>query len=101
MATRRARTPVGNRPRHRESGDPDDVATEENSEVEVVKPPTPKPNPKPVKKPSTEKPKEPAIDSRLSNALNNWNKPGQTPSDGPGRILVTRVSLMGSPVVPV
>ncbi|MBK7385053.1 MAG: hypothetical protein IPI81_17215 [Flavobacteriales bacterium] len=68
-----------------ESGDPDDVATEENSDVEVVKPPTPKPNPKPVKKPTVVKPKEPVIDSRLSDALNNWNKPGQTPSDGPGK----------------
>ncbi len=57
----------------------EDVATEENSEVEVVKPKQPKPNPKP----QPEKPKEPKVDSRLTNALNNWNKPGQQPADGP------------------
>ncbi|MCB0767079.1 MAG: energy transducer TonB [Flavobacteriales bacterium] len=59
----------------------EDVATEENSDVEVVKPKQPKPITNP--KPKPEKPKEPTVDSRLSDALNNWNKPGQRPADGP------------------
>ncbi len=68
-----------------ESGDPEDVATDEESDVEVVKPITPKPNPKPVKDPKPVKPKEPQVDTRLNDALNNWNKPGDTPNDGPGK----------------
>jgi outer membrane biosynthesis protein TonB len=56
----------------------EDVATDEHSDVEVVKPK----KPKPVTEPKPEKPKEPKVDSRLSDALNNWNKPGSTPANG-------------------
>ncbi len=61
----------------------EDVATEEDSEVEVVKPKIPKPVTKPTPKPVN--PKEPTVDNRLSEALNNWNKPGQQPADGPDK----------------
>ncbi len=59
----------------------EDVATQEDSEVEVVKPKVPKPVAKPTPKP--EKPKEPKVDTRLTDALSNWNKPGQQPASGP------------------
>lgn len=62
---------------------PEDVATDEASDVEVVKPKNPKPKPDPKPKPKPEKPKEPTIDDRLNNALNSWNKPGSQPADGP------------------
>ncbi len=64
---------------------PEDVATDETSEVEVVKPkdPKPKPKPDPKPKPKPDKPKEPTIDNRLNEAINNWNKPGSQPADGP------------------
>ncbi|MEZ4740387.1 MAG: hypothetical protein R2818_13770 [Flavobacteriales bacterium] len=63
--------------------DPEDVATDDASEVEVVKPKDPKPKPKPKPDPKPEKPKEPTLDNRLNEAINNWNKPGSTPADGP------------------
>lgn len=59
----------------------EDVVTDENSDVEVVRPKDPKPVTKPTPKPV--KPTEPKLDNRLSEALNNWNKPGQQPADGP------------------
>jgi outer membrane biosynthesis protein TonB len=63
--------------------EPEDVATDEASEVEVFKPKDPKPNPKPNPDPKPVKPKEPRVDTRLNDALNTWNKPGQQPADGP------------------
>lgn len=59
----------------------EDVATQVEGEVEVVKPKEPKPVTKPTPKPV--KPKEPKVDTRLNDALNNWNKPGQQPANGP------------------
>ena len=64
-----------------ETNDPEEVATDEESDVEVVKPEKPK---KPTTEPKPEKPKKPTLDRRLSDALNNWNKPGQESNDGPG-----------------
>lgn len=63
-----------------ETSDPEDVATDEESDVEVVKPKDPK---KPKTDPKPEKPKEPVLDRRLSDALNNWHKPGEESNDGP------------------
>lgn len=63
--------------------EPEDVATDETSDVEVVKPKDPKPKPRP--EPAPVKPKEPKLDTRLNDALNTWNKPGSEPSDGPDR----------------
>lgn len=63
---------------------PEDVATEEESEVEQVKPPDPKPTPKPDPKPrpKPDKPKEPTLDNRLANALNSWGQGGGNPGEG-------------------
>lgn len=61
----------------------EEVVTDETSEVEVVKPKDPKPKPTPKPDPKPTKPKEPKVDNRLNDALNNWNKPGQQPADGP------------------
>ena len=66
-----------------ETSDPEDVATDEESDVEVVKPE--KPTKKPQKDPKPEKPKVPTIDRRLNDALNQWNKPGEESNDGPGK----------------
>ncbi len=68
-----------------EESDPEDVATDDESDVEVVKPVTPKPKPKPT-------PTKPKVDRRLENALNNWNTTTETqnttpttnPDPGPG-----------------
>lgn len=73
--------------------DPEDVATDDASDVEVVKPKDPKPKPKPKPDPKPEKPKEPTIDNRLNEAINNWNKPGSQPADGPS----TKPGDPGSP----
>jgi len=74
--------------------DPEEVATDDASEVEVVKPKEPKkPKPKPDPKPKPVKPKEPTIDNRLNEAINNWNKPGSAPADGPS----TKPGDPGSP----
>ena len=62
---------------------PEEVATDEASEIEVVKPKDPKPKPKPTPNPKPIKPKEPKVDNRLSDALNTWNKPGSPATDGP------------------
>ncbi len=59
---------------------PEDVATDEENDVEVVKPPVKRPDPKPVKKPPTETPK---VDRRLENALQNWNTPAENPNPKP------------------
>jgi TonB family protein len=64
---------------------PEEVATEEESVVEVVKPKDPKPNPKPNPDPKPVKPKVPKVDTRLNEALNSWNKPGSEPADGPDK----------------
>ncbi len=64
---------------------PEEVATDEQSDVEVVKPKDPKPNPKPNPNPKPVKPKEPKVDTRLNEALNSWNKPGSEPADGPDK----------------
>ncbi len=58
-----------------ESGEPEDVATDEESDVEVIKPPVTKPVTKPVPKPVVKQPKK---DTRLEDALNNWNTPSET-----------------------
>ncbi|MBP7407343.1 MAG: TonB family protein [Flavobacteriales bacterium] len=63
-----------------ESGEPEDVATDEESDVEVIKPPAPKPVTKPVPKPVVKQPKK---DTRLEDALNNWNTPSENPSQNP------------------
>ncbi|MCB0791472.1 MAG: hypothetical protein H6595_08185 [Flavobacteriales bacterium] len=58
---------------------PEDVATEEESPVEQVKPKEPKPKPQPnekPKEPKPEKPKEPQVSDQLSNALNSWGQGG-------------------------
>jgi outer membrane biosynthesis protein TonB len=58
---------------------PEEVATDELSEVVVVKPEKPvkpKPETTPKPKPEPEKPKEPTIDNRLAEALNTWGQDG-------------------------
>lgn len=65
---------------------PEDVATQEDSPVEQVKPkekPKDKPReqPKPDK-PKPDKPKEPTISDPLKEALSQWGKGGGQPGDG-------------------
>ncbi|MBL7964531.1 MAG: hypothetical protein JNM31_11905 [Flavobacteriales bacterium] len=69
---------------------PEEVAVDDRSEVEVKKPDKKpkKPTDKPADKKEPEKPKEPTISKGLSEALNAWNKGGgsggEGPSDKPG-----------------
>lgn len=67
--------------------DPLDVATDEENDVEVVKPPKPVTKPKDPK-PAPEKPKE-QLSNGLSNAMDAWKKPskegnGTDGNNGPG-----------------
>jgi outer membrane biosynthesis protein TonB len=58
---------------------PEEVATDELSEVVIAKPETPKkpkPETTPKPKPVPEKPKEPTIDNKLAEALNTWGQKG-------------------------
>ena len=59
---------------------PEEVATEEESEVSQVTPPKPTPKPKPKPDPPKEQPKpeepKPQVSNQLSNALNSWGQGG-------------------------
>ncbi len=64
---------------------PEEVATDDESDVAVTKPEKPKkpkPETTPKPKPEPEKPKEPTINDKLAEALNSWGKGGGGGGEG-------------------